>query len=469
MLKNKISILIVDDEIDICNTVSAILSDEGYKTITAFNSIDAVSIIKKNDITLIITDIWMNNNVNAGLDLLTWCQNYNILIPVIMMSGHGSVETAMVAAKNGAYDFVEKPFKTDRLLFLVDKALNERNLKIKVFDFESKENQKIDLIGKSVVIKNIKLLLNKISNTNSRVLITGPSGSGKELCARFIHKKSNRKKYPFIVASCATLSPGRVEQVLFGWDDHPLNTLENNQSNLGLFEQANHGTLYFDEICDLPIETQGKLMQAIQEQSFYRIGSNKKIFVDVRIISASNKNLNDSINKGNLREDLFYRLSVAPIEMPSLKSRIEDIPHLIEYFIISLSKDLGKNVLNFSPDTLALFQTYDWPGNLRQLKNILEWLLIMYGDNVENLIKPSNLPLEFLGYNKSIEQDNYNLSNDLDLQLKDARKIFEANYLKSQLIRFKGNISRTSNFVGMDRSALHRKLKELNININEIS
>ena len=467
MLKNKISILVVDDEVDICEMVSAILKDEGYQTKIAFSSKDAVNVIKNNDITLIITDIWMNNNVNAGLELLTWCQNYNSFIPVIMMSGHGSIETAMKAAKNGAFDFIEKPFKSDRLMLLVEKALIERNLKIKILDFEKKENERVELVGKSPAIKNIKQLLNKISISNSRILITGPSGSGKELIAKCIHKNSNRKEFPFIVASCATLSPDRVEQVLFGWDENSSNSLENDSTNIGLFEQANHGTLYFDEICDLPHQTQGKLVQAIQDQSFYKIGSNKKISVDVRIVSATNQNLKKSIAEGVLREDLFYRLSVVPIEMPSLNKRVEDIASLIDYFLLVLCKDSGKNTLVFALETIAIFESYDWPGNIRQLKNTLEWLIIMYGHNIDFVIKPLHLPKEILGFEPN--KNEYNFSSELELSLKDARKIFEANYLKSQLIRFKGNISRTSTFVGMDRSALHRKLKELSININELN
>ena len=468
MLKNKISILVVDDEIDIGEMVSAILNDEGYQTKIALNPNDAINIIKNNDITLIITDVWMNNNINAGLELLTWSQNYNSLIPVIMMSGHGNIENAMKAAKSGAFDFIEKPFKSERLLLLVEKALNDRNLKIKVLDFETRENDSIELIGKSSVIKNIKLLLSKVSISNSRILITGPSGSGKELIAKLIHKNSNRKVFPFIVASCATLSPDRVEQVLFGWDDNSSNLLKNDYANIGLFEQANHGTLYFDEICDLPLQTQGKLVQAIQDQSFYRIGSNKKIYVDVRIVSASNKNLTHSINEGILREDLFYRLSVAPIEMPPLNNRVDDISDLIDYFLCVLYKDSAKHNLKFSIEAIAVFESYEWPGNVRQLKNILEWLIIMYGQKSDFEIKPSHLPPEVLGYELNNNNNNNN-NSELELSLKDARKIFECNYLKSQLIRFKGNISRTSTFVGMDRSALHRKIKELNININELN
>ena len=322
----------------------------------------------------------------------------------------------------------------------------------------------MEFIGKSFAIKNIKSQLNKLSISNSRVLITGPSGSGKELIARWIHKKSHRDNFPFIIASCATLSPERVEQVLFGWSNLS-KTDDNNNSNLGLFEQANHGTLFFDEICDLPFQTQGKIVQAIQDQSFYKLGSNKKVHVDVRIVSASNRNLLESVKNGILREDLFYRLSVVPIDIPPLNKRSEDINDLIEYFLRILTKDLSGFKLNISSETIAIFQNYDWPGNIRQLKNILEWLIIMYGNQKNFLIKPSHLPPEILGYNPTNKK--YNNSSELELSLKDARKVFEADYLKQQLIRFKGNIARTSNFVGMDRSALHRKIKELDININE--
>ncbi len=464
MQKNKISILIVDDEIDICEMVAEILKEEDYNAIIATSYDIAINILKNENITLLITDIWMNNDTNAGLELLTFSQNYDPLIPVLMMSGHGNIETAMKAAKNGAYDFIEKPFKAERLILLVEKAIQDRKLKQKVLDFETKENKRMELIGKSVIFKNIKQKIDKIALTNSRVLISGPSGSGKELIARWIHKKSNREAFPFIVASCATLSPERVEQVLFGWNETNLDK-ERNQSNIGLFEQANYGTLFFDEICDLPLQTQGKLVQAIQDQSFYKIGSNKKINVDVRIISASNKNLRQSMKEGVLREDLFYRLSVAPIDVPPLNKRGEDISVLVDHYSNLLAKDLGSNILDFSSDTIVILKNYEWPGNVRQLKNIIEWLIIMYGNQKNILISPSHLPPEILGYNN--EKNTNSFSNHLSLPLKDARKNFEENYLKEQLKRFKGNIAKTSTFIGMDRSALHRKLKELEIYINK--
>ena len=466
MLKNKISILVVDDELDICEMVAEILKDEGYNAIIANNYETAIEILKNQNITLLITDIWMNNNTDSGLELLSWSKMHDSFIPVIMMSGHGNIETAMKAAKNGAYDFIEKPFKSERLTLLVDKAIKERNLKIKVLDFELKENERMKLVGSSSVFKNVVQQLNKVSQTNSRVLLSGPSGSGKELIARWIHKKSNRGLYPFIIASCATLSPERVEQVLFGWNEK-IKEDQSNQLSTGLFEQANNGTLFFDEICDLPIETQGKLVQAIQDQSFYKLGSNKKINVDVRVISASNKNLLKSMEEGVLREDLFYRLSVAPIEVPPLNKRGEDIKDLVDYFLKFISKELGSKNLQLSLETLVVLQNYDWPGNVRQLRNIIEWLIIMYGNQKDLLIMPSHLPPEILGYNEKKKHDS--IINNFSLSLKDARKIFEANYLNEQLKRFKGNIAKTSTFIGMDRSALHRKLKELNININKLN
>jgi len=381
-----------------------------------------------------------------------------------MMSGHGNIETAMKAAKSGAYDFIEKPFKSERLILLIEKALEERRLKIKILDYETKENQQTELVGNSNLFKNIKSQLEKISLSNSRVLLTGPSGSGKELIARWIHKNSERKNFPFTVASCATLSPERAEEVLFGWDDNS-KTLNKNESNLGLFEQSNNGTIFFDEICDLPLETQGKLVQVIQDQSFYKIGSNKKVTVDVRIISASNKDLFTSIKDGVLREDLFYRLSVVPINIPPLNKRVDDIGPLIQHFLKLLSKESGNSQIQLARETLVVLQSYDWPGNIRQLKNILEWLIIMYGEQDNFIILPSHLPPEIVGLKSSERETNI---NSLEMQLKDARKLFEKNYLKEQLNRFKGNIARTSTYIGMDRSALHRKLKELDINIDDI-
>ncbi len=459
MNKFNTSILVVDDEEDICHMVSEILKDHGYKVNTAFSKEDAIKIIQETRITLVITDIWMNDNDAAGIELLEWCKTNNSLTPVLIMSGHGTIESAMIAAKNGAYDFIEKPFNSERLLLLVEKALNERYLKIRLMNSENEWLNSNDLVGNSSAIKGIKILLSKVSQNNSRILITGPSGSGKETCARFIHMNSDRSSYPFIKASCATLSTQMVDKLLFGWSE-----ISDSSNNPGLFEQANHGTLFFHEICDLPLETQGKLVNAIQDQSFYKLGLNKSMKLDIRIISASNYNPMEAVEKGLLREDLFYRLSVVPVSVPSLNERLDDIPDLIDHFMSIGSKLLDKYPLNFSKDTLALLQAYDWPGNIRQLKNIIEWLLIMYGNKEKFIVRIEDLPPEISmksGVFKAEDMDNFNLP------LKDARKIFEKKYLENQLVRFKGNIARASTFVGMDRSALHRKIKELNIKLDD--
>ncbi len=453
------TILIVDDEKDICSLVADILIDEGYHVKYCLSQNDAKKIIEETGITLLITDIWMNDNENAGLELLEWCKKRNSLIPVIVMSGHGTIESAMTAAKNGAYDFIEKPFNSDRLLLLVEKALNERLLKLKLLDAENEWMKSSDLVGKSNFIKSLKNLLEKVSKNNSRVLISGPSGSGKETCARYLHMNSSRANQPFVVASCATLSSQMVDQLLFGWS-----TDQNKIKESGLFEQANHGSLFFNEICDLPLETQGKLIHLIQDQSFYNIGTNTKVSLDVRIISASSHNLIDAINSGKLREDLYYRLSVVPVEVSPLSKRSDDITLLISHFMKIASKLLNKYELDLSNEVIALLQSYDWPGNIRQLKNLIEWLLIMYGNSKNYKVKLSELPPEILQHKKSM---NLLSQNNFNLPLKDARKKFEKNYLENQLLRFKGNIARTSVFVGMDRSALHRKIKELNINLEE--
>ncbi len=452
------SILVVDDEADICEMVSEILKDNGYKVKTALSKDSAIKIIEEIGITLLITDIWMNDNENAGIELLEWCKKHNSLIPVLIMSGHGTIESAVTAAKNGAYDFVEKPFNSSRLLLLVEKALNERQLKLKLLDSQNEWVKSNHLIGKSSSIKSIKNILSKVSKNNSRVLITGSSGVGKETCARFLHMNSSRSNHPFVVASCATLSSQMVDQLLFGWSE---NTERIHGS--GLFEQANYGTLFFHEICDLPLDTQGRLVNVIQDQSFYKYGTNKKINLDVRIVSASSYNLKKSVESGLLREDLFYRLSVVPIVISPLNERYDDIPLLIEHFMSIASKLLNKFPLKLSSESLALLQSYKWPGNVRQLKNIIEWLLIMYGNQENFIIKIKDLPPEILKDGNEIKD---NVKSDFNLPLKDARKIFEKNYIENQLTRFKGNIARTSSFVGMDRSALHRKIKELNINFS---
>ncbi len=456
MVNNKI--LIVDDEPDICNLVSDVLSDNGYIVKSAFSKQEAIKIMENSGMSLVITDIWMNDNEKEGFELLEWCKAFNALTPVLIMSGHGTIEYAMNAAKNGAYDFLEKPFNSDRLLFLVKKALQERDLKIKLMDSNNEWLKSNHLIGKSSKIKNIKNICLKVSKSNSRILITGPSGSGKETCARFIHSISNRSNHPFVVAACASLSNQMVDQLLFGFNDS-----KNKRDTKSLFEQANNGTIYFNEICDLPNDTQAKLINVIQDQSFYKYGSNKKIKIDIRVIAGTTYDPIKAVKNGILREDLYYRLSVVPISIPSLNSRIEDINFLIHSFMELASKIFNKNKLILTDETYILLQSFDWKGNVRQLKNLIEWLLIMYGNEKNFQVDISHLPPEFKSDNNN--ENKYNF--DFNLPIKDARKIFEKKYLETQLNRFKGNIAKTSTFVGMDRSALHRKIKELNIKSNK--
>ncbi len=456
MINNKI--LIVDDETDICDLISDILSENGYSVNSAFSKDEAIKVMENSGISLVITDIWMNDNEKEGFELLEWCKAYNALTPVLIMSGHGTIEYAMNAAKNGAYDFLEKPFNSDRLLFLVKKALQERDLKIKLMDSNNEWLKSNHIIGKSSKIKNVKNICIKVSKSNSRILISGPSGSGKETCARFIHSLSNRMNHPFVVAACASLSNQMVDQLLFGFNDN-----KNKNDAKSLFEQANNGTIYFNEICDLPVDTQAKLINVIQDQSFYKYGSNKKIKIDIRVIAGTSYDPNEAVKNGILREDLYYRLSVVPISIPSLNSRIEDINLLINTFMEVASKLFNKNKLIFADETYILLQSFNWKGNVRQLKNLIEWLLIMYGNEKNFQVEISHLPPEFKSNKDNEHKDNY----DFNLPIKDARKIFEKKYLETQLIRFKGNIVQTSTFVGMDRSALHRKIKELDIKIEK--
>ena len=449
-------ILIVDDEPDICSMISDILKDNGYLVETASSMLEAIKIIESSGITLLITDIWMNDNEYEGIQLLEWSKEYNPITPVLIMSGHGTIEYAMNAAKNGAYDFLEKPFNSDRLLLLIERALQERDLKIKLMDSDNEWLRSDNLVGNSSKIKNVRNICKKVSKSNSRILITGPSGSGKETCARYIHANSNRLNHPFIVAACASLSNQMVDQLLFG-----LNDTVKSQRSISLFEQANNGTIYFNEICDLPLETQAKLINVIQDQSFYKFGSNQKIKIDVRVIAGTSYDLPKAIKEGILREDLYYRLSVVPIVIPSLNTMTEDIILLINHFMEIASKLFNKNTLSFSKETLILLQTFNWKGNIRQLKNLIEWLLIMYGNKKQFIIEISHLPPEFT----ERKNDNKELVYNYNLPIKDARRIFEKNYLETQLNRFKGNVAKMSSFVGMDRAALHRKLKELNVNI----
>ena len=436
--------------------LAELLEDEGYTCRTAANAEEARQSVQEFLPSLVILDIWMNNSDMDGLVLQQWIRRLYPDVPAIMISGHGNIETAVQAMKDGAYDFIEKPFKSDRLLILVERALKAAMLEAENNELRKTASVQSELIGEAPSIKALRQSIEKVAHSNSRVMITGPSGSGKELAARRIHQLSERNSGRFVVANCAMLSPESVTAELFGTEANP-----SGHRIVGLFEQAHGGTLYFDEIGDLPLETQGKLVRAVQDQRFRRVGGTAEVTVDVRVISGSKLNLTEEVENGNLREDLFYRLSVVPITLPPLSARKEDIPELSRFYLDQANTGSGKK-LALSDEAIAMLQMYEWPGNVTQLLNVIDWLTIMANPESEGLIMADDLPPEISG--TAAEGTGQGFETVVGLPLKAAREHFETQYLISQLTRFDGNVSKTAEFVGMERSALHRKLKSLNIN-----
>ena len=436
--------------------LAELLEDEGYTCRTAANAEEARQSVQEFLPSLVILDIWMNNSDMDGLVLQQWIRRLYPDVPAIMISGHGNIETAVQAMKDGAYDFIEKPFKSDRLLILVERALKAAMLEAENNELRKTASVQSELIGEAPSIKALRQSIEKVAHSNSRVMITGPSGSGKELAARRIHQLSERNSGRFVVANCAMLSPESVTAELFGTEANP-----SGHRIVGLFEQAHGGTLYFDEIGDLPLETQGKLVRAVQDQRFRRVGGTAEVTVDVRVISGSKLNLTEEVENGNLREDLFYRLSVVPIILPPLNARKEDIPELSRFYLDQANAGSGKK-LALSDEAIAMLQMYEWPGNVTQLLNVIDWLTIMANPESKGLIMADDLPPEISG--TAAEGTGQGFETVVGLPLKAAREHFETQYLISQLTRFDGNVSKTAEFVGMERSALHRKLKSLNIN-----
>ena len=451
-------ILIVDDERDIRSLISMTLEDEGYATKQAAGAAEARNLLLSEPPKLAILDIWMRESDMDGLELLEWSKSIYPNLPILMISGHGTIETAVQAIRNGAYDFIEKPFKEERLLMMVERALESAKLTLENSELKARMIDGVvpELIGKSPVMRSIRQSIDKIAPTASRVLVNGPSGSGKELAARCIHDKSNRKDERFVVANCARLASERVDAELFGSE-----SLQNHRRVVGLFEQAHKGTLYFDEICDLPLETQGKIVRAVNEQRFRRVGGNTEVVVDVRVISASSRDLAAEISAGQLREDLYYRLGVVPLTMPPLAQRREDIPLLAKHFTALVAKRLGVLPFKLSDEVLAAMQAYGWPGNVRQILNVIETMLILAPTDSNEPIDLDLLPAEI--HNVARFGDESEMDALMGLPLRGAREEFERAYLFTQLQRFNGNVSRAATFIGMERSALHRKLKALNI------
>lgn len=447
------NILIVDDEKDIRQLISDILKDEGYSTKLAANSTECINEINSSPPDLLILDIWLKDSHMDGIDILKVAQRDNPEIPVVIISGHGNIEIAVAAIKQGAYDFIEKPFNTDQLLVVINRAMEVSKLRRENSALKIQDITRSEMIGKSTTFKNLKNNLDKVIKSNGRVLLTGPPGSGKEVAARYIHANSNRSNFPFITINCASIESNRMEEVLFG------SQYKGGEVEPGLLEMAHGGVVYFDEVADMPIGTQSKILRVLVEQQFIRLGGSDTVRVDLRVISSTTKNLKALITEGKFREELYHRLNVVPIEVPSLEDRRDDIPELSSFFLQELHNQQGLSDRKLSEDSLTFLQSMEWPGNVRQLKNHIERILILGPE--DDFISVN----ELTELNPSFEDENIEtvINNVVSLPLREARELFERDYLLTQINRFGGNISRTASFVGMERSALHRKLKSLDI------
>ena len=450
-------ILIVEDEVDIRDIMAGILSDEGYDVREAATSQDALEQVKARLPSLIILDVWLQGSDMDGIALLGHFKERHPDVPIIIVSGHGTVETAVSAIRKGAYDYIVKPFKAAKLLVTVSRALESARLRKENADLRGRTVEDDRLIGDSSGIAQLRSKIEKIAPTNSRVMISGASGTGKELVARVIHAHSTRKDGPFKAVNAASMVPERVEEELFG-----IEARDGVPGKIGILEQAHLGTLYLDEVSDMPAETQGKLLRLLVEQRFVRLGGTDDVQVDVRVISSSSRDMAQDVAQGRFRKDLFHRLNVMPLEVPSLSARREDIPQLVEHFINALANSTGLPAREIAPDAMAALQAHDWPGNVRQLRNNVERLLILAKGESHEAISLSNLPEEVAVGRGNNTQQGY-AEKVFGMNLREAREHFERTYLLDQIERFSGNISRTAEFIGMERSALHRKLKSLGI------
>ena len=449
-------ILIVDDEKDIRELISDILLDEGFSTRLAGDSAECLDEVMKNPPSLLILDIWLKDSNMDGIDILKKVKVDYPNMPVVIISGHGNIEIAVSAIKQGAYDFIEKPFNIEQLLVVVRRAMETSSLRQENKELKQKDKVEFELIGQSVAFRNFLSNLDKVSKANSRILISGASGSGKEAASRYIHDNSKQSNGHFIIINCSTSNQDDLEKMLFGFENG------NGLKNIGALEKAEGGTVFLDEVSELPLDLQGKLLKVLVENSLIRVGSDEKIDVNVRFISATSSDLLKKIKDKAFREDLFHRLNVVPIKVPNLNDRIDDIPILAEYFAEKLSSKNGLALRKFSDEALTFLQGMTWPGNIRQLKNLIERVLIL--GNPSEKIRSDELILSEI---KSQDENNkVNLiSPELaNMSLREAREIFERDYLNLQINRFGGNISKTATFVEMERSALHRKLKSLGIN-----
>ena len=451
-----VDVLVVDDEADIRHLVAGILEDEGYRPRTAANSDETLEALAVRRPALVILDIWLKGSRHDGLELLDQIKAVDPSLPVLIISGHGNLDTAVSAIKRGAYDFIEKPFQAETLLFAVARATETERLRREVEELRQLAALDTELTGTSQIINAVRATIRRVSATGSRVLITGPAGSGKETAARLLHQWSQRSMRPFVVVAAATMTPERVEEELFGREggDLPLRP--------GLLEVADGGTLFIDEVADMPLTTQAKILRVLTEQTFQRIGGTRAIKVDVRVVSSTARDLAAEIAAGRFREDLYYRLNVVPVRLPALADRREDVPVLAEYFLARLASERRIRPPSMSDEAVAALQTYSWPGNVRQLRNVLERTLIMAPSQGLERIDLAMLPAEVTAEPQKLLPGEAARSI-MGTPLREAREAFEREYLKVQIRRFSGNISRTANFIGMERSALHRKLKALGL------
>jgi two-component system nitrogen regulation response regulator NtrX len=449
-------ILVVDDETDIRDLISGILEDEGHRTRLARDSDEALRAIEERRPQLVILDIWLQGSRLDGLEVLSIIKRTYPELPVVIISGHGNIETAVTAIKRGAYDYIEKPFKADRLILVTLRALEAYALRREVKELREKSYMSVEMIGKSAAMNQLRNAIERVAPTNSRIMIRGQSGAGKELAARMIHQKSQRSAGPFVVLNAAAMAPERVEEELFGTEDRT-----GGPRKVGALEEAHGGTLYIDEVADMPVETQGKVLRVLVEQKFLRVGGSHKVAVDVRIITSTARDLEREMAEARFREDLFHRLNVVPLRVPGLAERRDDIPDLITHFVQQIAESSGLSARRIGEDAIAVLQAHDWPGNVRELRNNVERLMILSGGDASGIITADMLPDE-IGSNVPLPV-NGGAEHLMSLALREAREIFEREYLLAQINRFGGNISRTAEFVGMERSALHRKLRALGV------
>jgi len=448
-------ILIVDDEADIRELVSGLLEDEGHAVRVASNAEEALAGIRARKPTLLVLDIWMQGGGMDGLELLDMVKALDADLPVVMISGHGNIETAVSALKRGAYDFIEKPFKSDRLVVVIERALEAASLKRENRRLRAQASVPTGLIGRSAAAQALRSTIAKVAPANSRVLISGPPGSGKELVARQIHEASPRGRGEFVAISAAGMTPERLDVELFGEEG-----ADGRPRKIGVFERAHNGTLYLDDVGDMPRESQSRILRVLVDQRFRRVGGEQDVQVDVRVVTSTSRDLKVEITEGRFREDLFHRLNVVPIRVPPLSERREDISELVDYFIDTLSSSQGLPRRRMGDDAVAVLQVHPWPGNVRQLRNNVERLLILATGDLNDPISAEMLPQEVASSNSGASMG---AERTIALPLREAREVFEREYLAAQIMRFGGNISRTAAFIGMERSALHRKLKSLGV------